>query len=129
MGSTTAIAIASGAVTALQDDIGDDQVILVVCPPHLIEKWKRELVSINPNIVVEHLKRHEEVYHLRGGILQYLQEVPEDDSLWRGECFVFDDRVSVDHHLQPGIAVICDRCGAGLPHADATCTHCAGDTA
>ena len=59
MGSTTAIAIASGAVEALQDDIGDDQVILVICPPHLIEKWKRELVSINPNIMVEHLKRHE----------------------------------------------------------------------
>lgn len=61
MGSTTAIAIASGAVKALQDDIGDDQVILVVCPPHLIEKWKRELISINPNIYVEHLKRHEDV--------------------------------------------------------------------
>lgn len=61
MGSTTAIAIASGAVKALQDDIADDQVILVVCPPHLIEKWKRELVSINPNIYVDHLKRHEDV--------------------------------------------------------------------
>src|SRR5690606_11692683 len=61
MGSTTAIAIASGAVKALQDDIGDDQVILVVCPPHLIEKWKRELVSINPNIYVDHIKRHEDM--------------------------------------------------------------------
>lgn len=61
MGSTTAIAIASGAVEALQDDIGDDQVILVICPPHLIEKWKRELVSVNPNIIIEHLKRHEDI--------------------------------------------------------------------
>lgn len=70
----------------------------------------------------------EEVYHLKGGILQYLQEVPEDDSLWQGECFVFDDRVSVNHHLQPGMAVICKNCGAGLPHADAACSHCIGNT-
>ncbi|MBN8182031.1 rhodanese-related sulfurtransferase [Roseibium aggregatum] len=43
----------------------------------------------------------EEVYHLEGGILNYLEKVPEADSLWKGECFVFDDRVSVDHQLQP----------------------------
>jgi UPF0176 protein len=43
----------------------------------------------------------EEVYHLEGGILNYLEKVPEKDSLWKGECFVFDDRVSVDHQLQP----------------------------
>lgn len=43
----------------------------------------------------------EEVYHLEGGILNYLEKVPEDKSLWKGECFVFDDRVSVDHALQP----------------------------
>ncbi|MEM9630887.1 MAG: rhodanese-related sulfurtransferase [Pseudomonadota bacterium] len=43
----------------------------------------------------------EEVYHLEGGILNYLENVPEKDSLWKGECFVFDDRVSVDHQLQP----------------------------
>ena len=42
----------------------------------------------------------EEVYHLEGGILNYLEKVPEDKSLWKGECFVFDDRVSVDHQLQ-----------------------------
>jgi len=39
-----------------------------------------------------------EVYHLKGGILKYLEEVPPDQSLWEGECFVFDDRRSVDHH-------------------------------
>jgi UPF0176 protein len=39
-----------------------------------------------------------EVYHLKGGILKYLEEVPPDQSLWQGECFVFDDRRSVDHH-------------------------------
>ncbi|MTI45343.1 UPF0176 protein [Roseibium hamelinense] len=43
----------------------------------------------------------EDVYHLEGGILNYLEKVPEEKSLWKGECFVFDDRVSVDHALQP----------------------------
>lgn len=43
----------------------------------------------------------EEVYHLQGGILNYLEKIPEEQSLWKGECFVFDDRVSVDHRLQP----------------------------
>ncbi|MEL6524989.1 MAG: hypothetical protein AAFQ07_04690, partial [Chloroflexota bacterium] len=58
---TTGNSYRGGAVEALQDDIGDDQVILVICPPHLIEKWNRELVSINPNIIVDHLKRHEDI--------------------------------------------------------------------
>lgn len=42
----------------------------------------------------------EEVYHLEGGILNYLETVPEEESLWKGDCFVFDDRVSVDHKLE-----------------------------
>lgn len=42
-----------------------------------------------------------EVYHLHGGILNYLAQVPPEQSLWEGDCFVFDDRVAVDHHLQP----------------------------
>jgi len=46
----------------------------------------------------------EEVYQLEGGILKYLEEVPEAESLWQGECFVFDDRVSVDENLQKGSA-------------------------
>ncbi|HEY0048592.1 MAG TPA: rhodanese-like domain-containing protein [Pyrinomonadaceae bacterium] len=46
----------------------------------------------------------EEVYQLEGGILKYLEEIPEAESLWQGECFVFDDRVSVDENLQKGIA-------------------------
>lgn len=61
IGSSVAIGIASGAVKALRDKIGADQVILCVCPPHLIDKWKRELLSINPNMIVEHLRRHEDV--------------------------------------------------------------------
>jgi len=60
-GSSTAVAIASGTVKELQDDIRPDQVILVICPPHLIDKWKRELLSIHPNMVVERLDRHEDV--------------------------------------------------------------------
>jgi UPF0176 protein len=42
----------------------------------------------------------EEIYHLRGGILKYLEEVPQDQSLWEGDCFVFDRRVAVDHNLE-----------------------------
>jgi UPF0176 protein len=41
----------------------------------------------------------EEVYHLKGGILKYLEEIPEDQSLWRGECFVFDQRIALGHGL------------------------------
>jgi UPF0176 protein len=43
----------------------------------------------------------EEVYHLRGGILKYLEVVPKDQSLWEGDCFVFDEREAVDHDLRP----------------------------
>lgn len=45
-----------------------------------------------------------EVYQLEGGILKYLEEIPESESLWEGECFVFDDRVSVDENLRKGSA-------------------------
>jgi len=44
----------------------------------------------------------EEIYQLEGGILKYLEETPEAESLWEGECFVFDDRIAVDKNLQPG---------------------------
>jgi UPF0176 protein len=52
----------------------------------------------------------DQVYHLKGGILKYLEEVPEGDSLWQGQCFVFDDRVSVGHGLQPGSLASCRAC-------------------
>lgn len=51
-----------------------------------------------------------EVYHLHGGILKYLEDVPKGESLWQGECFVFDDRVSVGHGLKPGGLVTCGAC-------------------
>ena len=55
-------------------------------------------------------KGFQEVYHLRGGILKYFEEVPEKDSLWQGECFVFDDRVTVDQTLAPGRTECCRGC-------------------
>lgn len=52
----------------------------------------------------------DEVYHLKGGILKYLEEVPKEESTWQGECFVFDDRVTVDHDLQRGSYDQCNAC-------------------
>ena len=52
----------------------------------------------------------EDVYHLKGGILKYLEEVPQEESTWDGECFVFDARVSVGHGLQEGPHVLCHGC-------------------
>ena len=51
-----------------------------------------------------------EVYHLKGGILKYLEDMPVEDSLWQGQCFVFDDRVSVGHGLVPGGLTTCGAC-------------------
>ena len=52
----------------------------------------------------------EDVYHLKGGILKYLEEVPKDESTWQGECFVFDNRVSVGHGLEEGPHLLCHGC-------------------
>jgi UPF0176 protein len=52
----------------------------------------------------------EDVYHLEGGILKYLESVPEKDSLWEGQCFVFDQRVSVGNGLEPGDYDMCHAC-------------------
>ncbi len=59
-----------------------------------------------------------DVYHLRGGILKYLEEVPEAESLWQGECYVFDGRVSVGHGLVPGPHVTCHACRRPLSPED-----------
>jgi len=58
----------------------------------------------------------EEVYHLKGGILKYLEEIPEEQSLWRGECFVFDQRIALGHGLSERQALR----GDGADHTDAT---------
>ncbi|MBB3809138.1 rhodanese-related sulfurtransferase [Pseudochelatococcus contaminans] len=60
----------------------------------------------------------EEVYHLKGGILAYLEQVPETDSRFDGECFVFDDRVSIGHGLVEGDATLCRACRHPLTAAD-----------
>ena len=60
----------------------------------------------------------EEVFHLEGGILKYLEEVPEEESLWEGECFVFDKRVSVGHGLAEGPHILCYGCRRPLEPAD-----------
>jgi UPF0176 protein len=52
----------------------------------------------------------DEVFHLKGGILSYLESIPAEDSLWRGECFVFDERVAVGHGLAPGTHDLCRGC-------------------
>ena len=56
-------------------------------------------------------KGFEEVYHLRGGILKYLEEIPAEESKWEGDCFVFDARVSVGHGLEVGGHLMCFGCG------------------
>ena len=76
-----------------------------------------------------------EVYQLRGGILKYLEKVPEAESKWRGECFVFDDRVAVNHRLQPGSYRQCHACRMPLSETECkdaryqpgvSCPHCHG---
>ena len=75
----------------------------------------------------------DEVYHLKGGILQYLEDIPPEDSRWQGQCFVFDGRVAVNHALQPGSYDMCHACRMPLSaddkeHADyeagISCPHC-----
>ena len=60
----------------------------------------------------------EQVYHLQGGILNYLEQVPAEQSLWQGECFVFDERVSVGHGQVPGDYQLCRACRRPLSAAD-----------
>ncbi len=62
----------------------------------------------------------EEVYHLKGGILKYLESVPDSESLWEGECFVFDRRIAVSHGLEPGTCDLCSSCGRPISEADRT---------
>ncbi len=75
----------------------------------------------------------EDVFHLKGGILKYLENVPQEDSLWQGECFVFDDRVSVGHGLKQGDYQLCHGCRYPISAQDrqspkfedsVSCPHC-----
>lgn len=69
------------------------------------------------------LEGFDEVYHLKGGILKYLERVPEEESLWEGECFVFDGRVSVGHGLKPGPYELCHACRHPVSEADRRSPH------
>ena len=77
----------------------------------------------------------DEVYHLKGGILKYLEEVPQEESLWEGECFVFDDRVTVNHQLEKGHYDLCNACRLPITEENklsdqyekgVSCPHCFG---
>ena len=65
----------------------------------------------------------DEVYHLKGGILKYLEEVPAEKSLWQGECFVFDNRVAVDHDLNVGSYDQCHGCRHPITEAQKSSPH------
>jgi UPF0176 protein len=60
-------------------------------------------------------KGFQEVYHLQGGILKYLEEIPKEESLFEGECFVFDDRIALDHELKKGSATQFNPKGRNFP--------------
>lgn len=75
----------------------------------------------------------DQVYHLKGGILKYLEEVPEQDSMWHGECFVFDQRVTVKHGLEQGTYDQCYACRMPITEVEkqsehyqkgVSCPHC-----
>ncbi len=65
----------------------------------------------------------DKVYHLKGGILKYLEEVPAEDSLWEGECFVFDERVAVKHNLEVGSYDQCHACRHPITQEDMQSPH------
>ncbi|MEN9683057.1 MAG: hypothetical protein RLZZ427_808 [Pseudomonadota bacterium] len=78
----------------------------------------------------------DEVYHLKGGILKYLETIPQEHSLWQGECFVFDQRVAVGHGLVQGSYGLChacrrpisaDDCQSSLYEAGVSCPACHGE--
>jgi UPF0176 protein len=65
----------------------------------------------------------DEVYHLEGGILKYLEEVPADETMWEGECFVFDERVAVNHQLEKGQYDQCNACRLPITENDKQSEH------
>lgn len=108
---------------------------------HLIDKKKAKIATyctggIRCERFTAWLKDEgfENVYHLKGGILKYLEEVPEEESLWEGECYVFDKRIAVGHGLTPSTtASMCNACGHALLPEDraqpsfnehVTCPYC-----
>lgn len=66
----------------------------------------------------------EEVYHLKGGILRYLENMPAEGSAWEGNCFVFDERTALDHALQPVTGYLCQTCQTFYPNRASGCDVC-----
>ncbi|PSW58026.1 oxygen-dependent tRNA uridine(34) hydroxylase TrhO [Photobacterium leiognathi] len=65
----------------------------------------------------------EEVYHLEGGILKYLEEVPQEESMWEGDCYVFDGRVAVNHQLEKSDYDVCNACRLPITEQDKASEH------
>ena len=100
--------------------------------PKWVEKLKKEIDDPNKKIAMyctggircekstSLLKKEgfKNVYHLKGGILKYLETVPNEESLWDGECFVFDDRVALDEQLEVGSYQMCYACRMPLTKED-----------
>ena len=102
--------------------------------PAWVQKHLKPLIEENPSLKIgmyctggircekatSYLKEEgfTDVHHLEGGILKYLEDVPPDKSLWDGECFVFDQRVSLDHELSPGSHRMCHACGLPISPED-----------
>ena len=63
-------------------------------------------------------KGFKNIYHLQGGILNYLEKIDEENSLWNGECFVFDDRVALNHNLEVGSYDMCHGCRMPITDKD-----------
>jgi UPF0176 protein len=64
-----------------------------------------------------------EVYHLKGGILKYLENVSDEESMWEGECFVFDERVAIKEGLESGSYELCYACGHPVSESDRQSPH------
>ena len=90
------------------------------------ERYKRKKIAMfctggircekSTNYLIQN--NHKNVFHLKGGILKYLEEVPIEESEWKGECFVFDQRVSVKHGLEEGSYNLCFACRRPISEFD-----------
>ena len=112
------------AQTALQGETGKKTKVAMFCTGGIRCEKSTALMK---------MRGFDEVYHLEGGILKYLEEVAPEQSTWDGDCFVFDERVSVGHGLAPGPYALCRSCRWPLSEADkasphyvkgVSCAHC-----
>lgn len=93
----------------------EEQGLLDVTKPRKVAMFCTGGIRCEKSTALLRSKGFEQVYHLEGGILKYLETVAPQDSLWEGECFVFDERVSVAHGVQTGSHELCRCCRQPLP--------------